>query len=110
MASNSKTILLNQNVSATVTGDAVFLPMSAVDLIGFITVANRTGGTYTGKLEHSPDGNNWADLKAFTAISSNTSESQVCTGGACGWIRPVVTFGAGGVADVTISICYRESK
>lgn len=57
--------------STTTLGTAHSLVDPAVELIITSTVSNRTDGTFTVTVQHSPDGTNWFTLGATAAQSSN---------------------------------------
>lgn len=63
--------------SITANGATTSAPLKNIDryfedLILVLEVSSRTDGTYTAKLQHSPDGTNWLDAKALsTPLSAN---------------------------------------
>lgn len=57
----------------TTTGDTFVVPVHANQLIAIATVSDRTDGTFTVTIQHSPDGVTWYTWKAGTAQSTDSS-------------------------------------
>jgi len=112
MASTSKIVLLNQAITATVTSEAKTLDVMSSGFVGFIKITNRTSGTFTGIVEHSPNGVDWFTFISFTAaLNSNTSEIKFPANDYClTYVRASVTAAAAPDATVEISLCYSVKK
>ena len=112
MASTSKIVLLNESVTTDVTSDAVSLDCYSSGFVGFIKVSDRSAGTFTGTIEHSPNGIDWFTYITFTAaIATNTSEIKFPTNDLClTHIRAKLTTAAAPDANVEISLCYSAKK
>jgi hypothetical protein len=74
MASVQKLRLLEKAAAAAdQTGAAQSLLPKSGNFIGVIRTVNQNGATtVTAKIQHSPDGTNWADYIAFTAINATS--------------------------------------
>lgn len=81
MASHSKPLkdgqpvnLYNEttiNSDTTTVASTRTIPITADEIMAISTVSNRTDGTYTVTIQHSPDGTNWYTWKAGSAQSAN---------------------------------------
>jgi len=112
MYASSKIELLNQAVTATATSDVKTLDGVGGSFVGFIKVSGYSAGTFTGIIEHSPNGLDWFTLITFTAaIAANSSEIKFPANDIClTHIRAKVTAAAAPDATVEISLCYSSKK
>ena len=112
MSSNSKVTLLDStSLIASVTGDSKSLEPKWKNTVGFIKISNYAAGTFTAKIQHSPNGVDWFDLKAFTgALAANTSELQFVTGAVLGQVRADVVAASSPDADVLVELYYDRDK
>lgn len=72
-AANNVTLTSSLQISSNTTtvSTAQCLSNKATGLIITSQVSNRTDGTYTTTVEHSPDGTNWFTLGSTAAQSAN---------------------------------------
>lgn len=121
MAAIAKKVLLDgTSLTATTTSDPVVMSNNSDKLIGFIKTANQNAATtVAGKIQHSPNGDDWFDLLTFTNIVGATPSSELklpvidsVTVDKCMLhVRAVATLsGATQASDVTIELYYDPNK
>lgn len=117
MASTGRLSLLNAEAIAAeeTTSASVSLQNSHVDLVAALIVADNEADTLDVSIEHSPDGENWFELVAFTQITT-ASASELkpilpATMPALGHVRALVeAVGADTIATVSLSLHYRDAR
>lgn len=67
MSCTSKHVLINQAVVTDITTEAISLSAKARYMVGFLKITNYVSGTFTAKIQHSPNGRDWFDLVVFGA-------------------------------------------
>lgn len=79
MAAINKPFLSGSQISSrtiatdtTTAGTSFGVSANTKEILAYIKVSSRTDGTFTPKIQGSADNSTWIDLKAGTAISSNT--------------------------------------
>jgi len=113
MASVSKLRLVGENVADTANSVSQSLERGAVRFIGWLKVANWVAGTYTIKLQHSPNGIDWYDITggAFAAKGANGSEVLQITENLFANVRANMTVAAGpGDADIIVDLYYDKDR
>lgn len=65
MSCTSKHVLINQAVVTDITTEKISLSARARNMIGFLKISNYVSGTFTVKIQHSPNGTDWFDLIVF---------------------------------------------
>lgn len=113
MISGNKTIYLDQTIDSNTTtvGETITLPNGAINLIILCKVSNRTDGTYTLTIEHSPDGENYDILDSVSAISADGIEYERVTVSSFHKLRAsLLSSGVTTGADVECSIHYARDK
>ena len=85
------------------------LPGLTTDFVAVLTVKNNTT-TVGGKIEHSPDGEDWVDLVSFTGgAGASFLEVVDLTAIPLGHVRANMTV-AGASADVKVQLRYDSRK
>tara|TARA_R100001530_G_scaffold135172_1_gene111721 strand:+ start:210 stop:533 length:324 start_codon:yes stop_codon:yes gene_type:complete len=107
MASSAKEILLNQTIAGAVNGSSKSLGTKGKEYLCSLVVSSYSSGTVNSKIQHSPDGSNWADLVTFTGLVANGVDLQAPTVPVLGFVRAITTSGN---ADVRIDLNFSESK
>jgi len=111
MASTSKKVCVTQAVTANVIGEKVAISQKAKSFIGLNRISDYVAGNFTAKIQHSPNGTDWFDLKAFTAaLAANGSEIQQITDSVFENIRGHIATAAGPNATVEVELHYEEGR
>jgi len=113
MASVHNLSLLNEviDTDTTTKGEALSLNSYAVDLIATCEVSDRTDGTYTLTIEHSPDGTNWFTLDSVAAISSEIMSIKATSNSCFQYVRAsVLSASTTDGATVTCKLWFSTRK
>lgn len=113
MASISKKVLLNQNVTADTLSSVVTLNARNKHFIGFLKISDFVSGQFDVTIEHSPNGTDWFTLMTFTAaITSNKIDKVYPTDysffGCFGHVRANVNTTGATNGDVLVELHYDE--
>lgn len=95
----------------TTNGTTLQLPAWATNVWLESIVSARTDGTFTAKLQHSPDGTNWFDNGTATAQSTDSTQVKAATANGLMYVRAVVTSASTtDGATVQLNIWYGDNK
>ena len=82
-------------VDGSTNGETISLQAGSKNLMVLIEVSGRTDGSFTAKLQHSPDGAVWFDLQTTAAVTTNTSQfADITASNTFHLFRSVVTASA----------------
>ena len=76
-----------------------------LDYIAMLKLANTSGATVGGTIEHSPDGINWETLATFSALTADGIDSQEISSFVYPKVRANLTV-SGGSADVSCFLWF----
>ena len=112
MASSNKLTFVNEALVASKTSDSSGLPAASSDFIAVMTVSVNDGATtVNGKIQHSPDNINWADIATFGAVVNVTSFEKInVVAPIFGNLRAVVTLAGTPSATVDVSMWYDSNR
>ena len=108
----SKTVFYSSEaLTADDTSASAQLMEEVTNVMGFLKVSGGGSTTTTDvKFQHSPDGTNWEDLKAFTQVVGVTGQEFIqlnnTTEHVMPYIRVVVDLGVVLQATVTVELHY----
>lgn len=105
----NKTFHSAENIASNISSDSKFIFQNTSDFIGFLKVENYVAGTYTVKIQHSPNKVDWFDLVSFVAVSSNGVQSVSTTDPVYPHVRSDVAV-VGGDADITVQLWFDPNK
>lgn len=94
-----------QNLSAATTSDSQTTSLGDVDHVAVLKLANTSGATVGGVIEHSFDKVTWATLHTFGGLSADGLESGEVTAIVGPHVRADLTV-SGGTADVTCQLWF----
>lgn len=106
MSSVSKLKLIDAataNVAAGTRNSLSGIEKSFIAVLKF----TRTSGTLEGKIEHSPDGVTWVELKAFTGLAATGIEVKQITDNVLPHVRGVLSGTWAGTG--TVELFFEES-
>lgn len=76
MVAGSKKLLDDREITTddSFNGKSIELQSGAKNLIILLEISGYTDGSYTAKLQHSPDGVNWFDLNTTGALAADGAQ------------------------------------
>jgi hypothetical protein len=111
MASISKSQLIKQAVTASVIGDAVTVNSKTKSFVGFLKVSSYVSGTFTAKIEHSPNGVDWFTFASFTAASAANIQLSYPAQDVClNYVRANITAASTPNATLEVDLFFDEYR
>lgn len=107
MAAVIKQELFNQpGVTAIQAGQAISTGPHWREFVGYMKVSNISGTlpSFTGKIQHSPDGVEWFDLVIFASKTTNSSEVASISVNVLPKVRGIISDVGGTGPSATVQI------